>query len=119
MGYARTKDTVYVVHWPEINVFKVGYSAQQRWRSFVLRGANVLKLMEFDTSTEAFLVEGGCHAALWEVSRSPFQTPLEAAPYLGNGGGGYVECFKVPGDLMASEILEYIRTLLGASNAQA
>ena len=41
MGYKRTDHTVYVVHWPEPNVFKVGCSERQRWRMFTLRGAEI------------------------------------------------------------------------------
>ncbi|GAS95493.1 uncharacterized protein RMCC_2459 [Mycolicibacterium canariasense] len=112
MGYKRTTHTVYLVHWPEINVFKIGYTEFQRYRAFVVRGANILKLFPFPTSTEAFDLETICHDVLWNLCEGGFDTPQEATPYLGNRGGGYVECFKTPADLMPSEIWPYVEMLI-------
>ena len=118
--YSRTKPTVYAVYWPEINVFKVGFSEHQRWRMFVLRGAKILGLLDnFDSFSQALNFEDACHLALWPTCRPGFSSAKEAAPYLGASGGGYVECFRVPGDLMPSEILLFIDTQLEVLHAQA
>jgi len=108
MGYARTKPTVYVVHWPQIRVVKVGFSAERRWRSFEIRGADVVGLMEFSDAGEAFDFEYACHMGLQNVCRKAFLSSQDAVPYLGNGGGGYLECYVLPADLMHSEILTFI-----------
>lgn len=110
----RHKPTVYAVHWPEINVFKVGFSEYRRWRAFEARGANVLDLMMFDHFKEAFDFELACHLAMSEVCRSAFKSGQEAACYLGSRGGGYKECYRVPGDLMPNEILKFIDFRLAA-----
>jgi hypothetical protein len=72
--YKRTAPMVYAVHWPEINVFKIGYSDCQRWKLFMNRGANLLSLMEFGSTTEAFDFESACHLALWP-SCGPASSP--------------------------------------------
>jgi len=110
----KHKPTVYAVHWPEINVFKIGYSEQKRWRAFELRGANILALQEFDVFDLAYYFEYLCHRAAWEVCRPAFSSAHKAVPYLGGRGGGYVECCQVPGDLMPWEILPFIDYRLSA-----
>jgi hypothetical protein len=44
------------------------------------------------------------------ILRPGFKSNAEARPYL--GGGGYCECFKVPADLLPSEILPFVDTQL-------
>jgi hypothetical protein len=106
--YSRTKPTVYAVHWSQINVFKIGFSDCQRWRIFQLRGATLLGLKSFDTVSDGLDFEAVCQDVLSEVCRPVFRTNQAAEPYLGGRGGGYLECFRVPADLMPSEILSFI-----------
>jgi hypothetical protein len=114
------KQTVYAVHWPEINVFKVGISERKRWRTFVNRGANVLAIMDdFDDYIGASDFEAACHFAAESVCRPAFTSAREAVSYLGNHGGGYMECYRVPGDLMPSEILRFLDSQLAVLHAQA
>lgn len=108
------KPTVYAVHWPKINVFKIGFSEKRRWRAFEARGANVLDLMDFDDVSNAYAFEDACHYVMTEVCRSAFTSGKEAAPYLGGQGGGYMECYRVPADLMPREILEFVDCQLNA-----
>lgn len=112
--------TVYAVYWPEINVVKVGYSGGRRWRTFTSRGAQLLQLLDdFTTVGDALDFEAVCHLVLEEVCHYAFRSAAEAAPYLGNNGGGHRECFKVPADLLASELLPFINSRLEVLHAQA
>jgi hypothetical protein len=113
------RNTIYVVVWPSIRVVKVGYSGRKRWRSFQNRGAELLALKDFDDCTTAFHFEDACHMGLRATCRYAFQSASEAEPYLGNKGGGYLECFRIPGDLTTGEVLEYIDYQLESIHAQA
>lgn len=113
------KPTVYAVHWTEINVFKIGFSENNRWRSFVNLGANVLGLMEFESVSEGYDFEDACHIALRAVCRPGFDDSSEAICYLGGRGGGYVECYRTPGDLMPMEILDFVDSQLAVLNERA
>lgn len=114
------KATVYAVHWPEINVFKIGFSERQRWKAFVNRGANVIGLLDdFAAGTSGYDFEYACHLVSSEVCRPGFKSAEEAAPYLGGRGGGYMECYRVPGDLMPSEIVGFVNSELASFHAQA
>jgi hypothetical protein len=105
----QLKNNVYLVYWPQIRVLKVGFASDKsRWRAFCIRGANLLAVKEFDNSTEGYAFEDACHMALGTVCRRAFNKSEEAVPYLGGRGGGYVECYSVPGDLMESELMEFI-----------
>lgn len=112
MGYKQTDHIVYIVHWPQINVFKVGSSDHQRWRAFALRGAKIIKLTRFDCPSCGYKFEGACHRAIWDVCRPAFGNATEALPYLGGTGGGYRECFRLPGDLSPWEIAPFIESQL-------
>jgi hypothetical protein len=91
----KEKHTVYVVHWPEIRVVKAGYSERRRWRAFLSRGAEIVDLVEFEDVSDAFAYEDVLHDAL-RPNGYAFDTALEAKPYLGGAGGGYMECFRMP-----------------------
>jgi hypothetical protein len=114
--------SVYAVYWPEINVFKVGTSEshRRRWRTFINRGAILLGLKDFKGfSFSDYDFEGVCHDVLSDVCRRGFNTSAEAVPYLGGQGGGWLECYRVPGDLMPSEILDFLDSRLEVLSAQA
>ena len=114
------KPTVYAVHWPDINVFKIGFSERKRWRAFLNRGANLIGLLDdFANASEGYDFEYACHIVSSEVCRPGFESSVEARPYLGGSGGGYVECYRVPGDLMPSEILHFVNSRLAAFHAGA
>lgn len=106
MGYKRTEPTVYIVHWPEIGVVKAGYSCNQRWRAFALRGATVVDLVPCEDSTDAFALEHVVEEALRrECRKRAFTSADDAAPYLGNRGGGWLECWKLPPGRTPMQIL--------------
>jgi hypothetical protein len=116
----KKKTAVYAVFWPDINVFKIGITNRKRWGSFVSRGAKLLATLDnFENGSQALDFERACHIVSSEVCRPAFTSSAEATPYLGNGGGGYLECFRVPGDLMPSEILRFIDSRLAVFHAQA
>ena len=100
----------YVVGWND-GIVKVGstWNGRQRWGTFLARGATMLDLAYYlptggDLDAEAWLqshLEGRFARA--------FATKAEAAPYLGNGGAGYLECYAIPVGLWP-EIIELARS---------
>lgn len=113
--------SVYAVYWPEINVFKIGTSERRRsrWRGFVNRGAVVLGVVDPSPGISDYTFEDACHLAIQDCCRPAFGTAQQAVPYLGGQGGGWLECFRVPGDLMPSEILPFVDSRLEVLSAQA
>lgn len=110
MGYKQTKPTIYVVHWPEIGVVKSGFSCNQRWRAFQLRGAIVDDLIPFDDARDAFAMESLVDRALHQFCvRRPFKSARDAEPYLGGRGGGWLECWKLPAGVTPLQILQSTR----------
>lgn len=104
-----TPNTIYFVWWPTARIMKVGYSDQSRWRVFEARGAEVLALKSFPTCREALDFELACHDALKSVCRPGFPSRelAKASGLLGATSGGWLECFKVPADLTAAELLDF------------
>ena len=97
-GYKQTDPTCYIVDWPEAGVFKIGYTAKQRYRKFVLRGANVVALHAVPGSTAAFSLE--CYFenyALMLCRRAFHEKTDEARALLGPDAGGYLECHRGDG----------------------
>lgn len=87
--------TVYAVGWDEpTRMVKFGVSKLGRWRSF--QGGHVLALVEFDRPLDAYLFERALHI---ECRRSlpAFISKEEAAPFLGQKGTGYCECYLMSG----------------------
>lgn len=114
--------SVYAVHWPAINVVKVGTSERRmkRWRAFMNRGANLLALVdEIPGGVSDYWFEDACHLVMDETFRRAFRSAAEAVPYLGGQGGGWCECYRVAGDLMASEILPFIDSRLAVFCGEA
>ena len=108
MGYKQTRPTVYVVHWPAIDVFKVGCTERQRWRMYLLRGAQLIALHEFDSVSAAYGYEGQCHRLLESLCSPGFGSTADAEPYVGVRGDGYLECYQLPTDVPAIEIAALI-----------
>lgn len=87
--------TVYVVAWPAINVFKVGFSSVRRWNAFVSRGAEVVRLFEFDDAIEALNVEAWLHDQARGLHSFAFDSVDDRARNaLGRKAGGYAECYQ-------------------------
>lgn len=106
MGYKRTQATVYIVYWPDIRVVKAGYSYNQRWRAFERRGAVIVDLVPCEDWRDAFALEHLVDRALQRACRKrPFRSAEEATPYLGNRGGGYLECWHLPAGVSPMDIL--------------
>ena len=117
MGYGLTYPTVYVVGWRDAGVIKNGFSTRQRWRKFLLRGADLLALYEFPTgSGSALMFESYLENRASFLYPSAFPTrTAEAAALLGPDCAGYVECFRADVDDWARLLPEHCRF----SNAQA
>lgn len=101
----KLKHFVYLVHWPEINVMKAGYTAFNRWRVFTARGAVMVDLIEFDNSSDAFEFEDLVHRGMARRGPQAFTCATDAVPWLGAGGGGYLECYRLPDGLTPMELL--------------
>lgn len=85
---------VYLVGWDQQLILKAGFASQKRrWRRFELRGAKIYGL---GWSRAALDVELAVHSFLRFGMPEAFETCEAAAPYLGVGGGGYLECFRAP-----------------------
>jgi hypothetical protein len=95
MGYKPVDPTVYVVSWDADRVVKVGYSDRQRWRPFVIRGGRLVSLTSFDAFMDASNLEQDVHAVLRRHFRGAFGSARDAVPYLGSGGSGYLECYRM------------------------
>lgn len=105
MSYKRTVHTTYLVHWPDTNILKVGYSQCQRWRPFVLRGAVIVDLIEFPDSTGAFEMETVIQEALDRVIPRAYTSAEQAVDALGGRGGGWKECYRLPAGQTPLEVL--------------
>lgn len=101
MGYKHTAPSCYIVSWDDDRIVKVGYSHCQRWRKFALRGARVLRVIAFDSSTEAFAAETTLDRYLRDRLPAAFGSSAESIPYMGSDGGGWAECFRFDADSTA------------------
>ena len=88
---------VYIVGWPDIGVVKVGVTSngRRRYGAFLNRGAEMLSLTSHKGM--AFLeIEGRMHSAMEMRWPPAFESRAEAAEFLGQRGGGWLECYSVP-----------------------
>lgn len=123
-GYKTTVPMVYVVGWREAGVIKNGFSERQRWRPFVLRGAELIALYAFPHSgVEAVRFETFLEEKAAMLYRPAFLDKTdEARELLGGAGGGYLECYRADVDDWASIVLKQCsgsnaRIYPGASDA--
>ncbi|SIJ02156.1 Uncharacterised protein [Mycobacteroides abscessus subsp. bolletii] len=100
-----TKHLVYLVHWPEIHVMKAGCTSRKRWRKFVIRGAELVDLIEFDDCSDALDLESLALRGLSAHGPLAFGSAKESEPYLGRGGGGWRECYRIPEGIQPMELL--------------
>ena len=93
----RTISHTYVVGWPDHGIVKVGSTdrGRQRWGPFLCRGGVMLYLKECDNNLEE---EVRIRGVLDQLYDRAFRCKEEAAPFLGNRGGGYLECYAIPAD---------------------
>jgi hypothetical protein len=109
-------ESVYLVRWPD-GVTKVGYTSFKRWRTFELRGAEVLAVWAFDDCTDGLACEEDMQQALPFPLR--FRSAREAIPYLGSGGGGYLECYATPTDIPNSAVLAMLASIATEHGGEA
>jgi len=88
------KGFVYLVHWPQARFTKVGFTtSSRRWQHFVGRGEELLGVIE-TTGMGALETERSMHRTLRRRGLpSAFASKADAAPYLGQRGGGWTECY--------------------------
>lgn len=106
MAPPLAKNVTYIVYWPTVNVVKVGVSQRRRWRGFIQRGAVVVDLIEHEYQADAWVWEALVQEAFRRVAPLAFSSAAEAAPYLGRGGAGYLECFRLAAGNTPSNVLE-------------
>jgi hypothetical protein len=102
----RGEETAYLVGWPGIGIVKGGYTSHRRWRDFQIRGAVVLALWIFEHHSAAFAAESIVDRCLARLGQRAFRTAVEAEPFLGHRGGGYLECYRLPAGMMLSHARE-------------
>jgi hypothetical protein len=100
----------YVVGWPE-GIVKVGNTdhGRQRWGTFLCRGGMMLDLAKYERLVQGLEAEIWLEKQLAQRYDWAFTCKEEAEPYLGNRGGGWTECFKIPPENWP-EIIELART---------
>lgn len=92
MNRRKWQPATYVVRWGD--VWKAGFTTgNRRWRSFELRGAEVVDVTIHADWRDALLSEGLIESWLSHLGHRAFQNKAEAAPWLGNQGGGWTECY--------------------------
>lgn len=88
---------VYLVAWGSgpTAVVKVGETwAPRRWRGYLARGATIVQIVRA-AGSDALRIEREVDHALAAIALPAFRSKLEAAPYLGSGGAGWMECYRV------------------------
>lgn len=84
--------TVYVVIWPRDSIVKVGRTIlPSRVRKFVIRGAIVHRLI-FDALKSD---ESAVLSLLRNIGTPAFDSWQQSVPWLGAGGTGFSECYRV------------------------
>jgi hypothetical protein len=91
MNRRKYQPATYVVRWGD--VWKAGFTSGKRWRSFELRGAEVINVTTYDSGLEALATESLIESWLAHLGHRAFRSKVEAAPWLGNQGGGWTECY--------------------------
>ena len=99
MGYTSTRDNyVYVVAWDADRIIKIGSTTKQRWRSFLIRGGRLVWLgLEGGVRFDTYPGEMDWQRAALEFADYAFGDRAAAQPYLGSGGGGWLECYRLGG----------------------
>lgn len=87
----KYQPTTYVVRWGD--VWKAGFTTGKRWRSFELRGAEVIDVTIHDDWRNALATESLIESWLSDLGHPAFQCKADAVPWLGNQGGGWTECY--------------------------
>jgi hypothetical protein len=91
MNRRTYQPTTYVVRWGD--VWKAGFTTGKRWRSFELRGADVVSVTTYTNGLDALAAENLIESWLSHLGHPAFQSKDDAAPWLGNQGGGWTECY--------------------------
>lgn len=98
-GYARHVPSVYLVGWDDALIIKPGYTGCRRYRKFEIREATTYGVWGGTGARpwrEALLTENALGRILRAHCESAFTSAVDAIPYLGARGGGYLECYRAP-----------------------
>ncbi len=92
MSLRRYQPATYVVRWGDVS--KAGFTTgNRRWRSFELRGAEVVDVTIHDDYRVALSSERLLESWFAHLGHPAFESKADAAPWLGNQGGGWTECY--------------------------
>lgn len=104
--------TVYVVFWPKERIVKAGVTIlPSRVKKFTSRGAIVLALY-FNETTD---LEKALHQHLAAIGLRAFTNWTRAVPYLGAGGTGFSECYRIK-ESSINDLMTHLRGLSNAKN---
>lgn len=108
-GYA------YLMSWPledGTSIVKVGESwAPRRWRAFISRGASI-ELIVRAPASNVLAIERELTSHLAAHHQRAFELKADAAPYLGNRGSGWLECFVAD----PKTIVDVLRSIVRREN---
>lgn len=87
----------YVIGWRDHDLVKVGTTTlgRRRYGMFLARGGEVLDLRNYKSCGDLD-AELSLQSVLDDHWPRAFASRHEAAPFLGNKGSGWTECFRIP-----------------------
>ena len=104
--------TVYVVFWPKERIVKAGVSIlPSRVKKFTSRGAIILALYYNETVE----LERTIHGLLRGYGKRAFTNWTRAVDYLGAGGTGFTECYRIP-EVSINDLMSDLRGLRNGKN---
>lgn len=87
---------IYLVEWPHFSFVKIGVTTGQRWTGFASRGGVLRHLTEPAYPQEALARETEMHRQIRSTGwPQAFDCKEAAVPFLGHGGAGWTECYRV------------------------
>lgn len=85
---------VYVAWWPQHSVVKVGVTVRKRWRTFEIRGAQMVLIVDCDSWRTSDGIESDVHAILRRSLPRAFAAKCELSEsLLATHSRGYLECY--------------------------
>lgn len=95
MARQRHKDRiVYVVAWEPAGIVKIGYTDCLRRRQRAFIGAQLILTLEFPDLFTGYDFEVETHHLAFQTWPRAFASKEEALPYIGQGGAGFLECYR-------------------------
>lgn len=116
MSYKKGDPEVYLVTWPDHLIIKAGVTDCARWRNFVARGA---LLLDARLDLRPWRLETDLERCLSDRLPRAFRVREDAAPWLGNRGGGYLECYRAPSGEALEQSIAACMSIMRTHHASA